>query len=91
MVINAKMHCRVLREQWIRAKYERREFMALSDSTVKLSYLSGHKEGYMEKKGKDEKKFNRRKFVLDEKSNKLAYFIKDDVSFCFESVWKYCF
>lgn len=66
----------VLREQWIRAKYERREFMG---GAAKLTYLSGHKEGYMEKKGKEEKKFCKRRFVLDETDNKLSYFIKDDV------------
>ena len=71
------MCIRVLREQWIRAKYERLEFM----DPEKQQYLKGFREGYLWKRGKDDKKFNRRRFVLSETENTLKYYNKDDVSF----------
>ena len=68
---------RVLREQWIRAKYERREFMNIDQQT----YLKGLLEGYLWKRGKNDSKFNRRRFVLNETENTLKYFNKEDVGF----------
>ena len=65
-----------MREQWVRAKYERQEFVDVERQT----YLVGYQEGYLWKRGKDDKKFNRRKFVLDETTNELKYFNKEDVS-----------
>ncbi|ELT99981.1 hypothetical protein CAPTEDRAFT_181489 [Capitella teleta] len=64
----------VLREQWIRAKYERLEFM----DPEKQTYLAGFKEGYLMKRGKDDKKFQRRRFVLSETDNTLKYYNKED-------------
>ena len=71
------MYCvsSVLREQWIRAKYQRLEFVDIDKQT----YLQGHKEGYLWKRGKEDKKFQQRKFVLDEKTNTLKYYNKEDV------------
>ena len=66
---------RILHEQWIRAKYERKEFIGTATQT----YLSGHKEGYLWKRGKDDKHFKKRRFVLDATENTLKYFTKDDV------------
>ena len=63
-------------EQWIRAKYERLEFI----NVEKQTYLCGYKEGYLMKRGRDDKKYNRRKFVLDEPANELKYYVKEDVS-----------
>jgi hypothetical protein len=83
----------VVREQWIRAKYERKEFVAAIDpaaaepeptatspaapptaaSAEATAYLSGVKEGFLLKKGKDNSKWNKRWFVL--KDHSLAYFI----------------
>ena len=67
----------MLREQWIRAKYERREFMNIDQQT----YLKGLLEGYLWKRGKNDSKFNRRRFVLNETENTLKYFNKEDVGF----------
>ena len=61
-------------EQWIKAKYELQEFM----EDEKQQYLCGHKEGYLWKRGKDDKKYNKRKFVLNESANELKYFVKED-------------
>ncbi|XP_010872769.1 arf-GAP with dual PH domain-containing protein 2 isoform X2 [Esox lucius] len=71
--------CAVLREQWIRAKYERREFT----SEIKyppLAYTTGFYEGMLWKKGKEKAQFQKRKFVLSEKEFTLAYYNKEDPS-----------
>jgi len=72
---NVFLH-RVIREQWIRAKYERQEFVNGS----KHPYLSGRREGYLWKRGKAAKQFQRRRFILDATENTLRYYIKEDVS-----------
>lgn len=46
----------------------------------KQAYLAGFREGYLWKRGKDDKKFQRRRFVLSETDNTLKYYNKDDVS-----------
>jgi len=74
---------RVIREQWIRAKYEREEFMQGS----KHVYLSGQREGYLWKRGKSSKQFMRRLFILDVKENTLRYYIKEGVSFTFSCLF----
>ncbi|XP_002733352.2 arf-GAP with dual PH domain-containing protein 1-like [Saccoglossus kowalevskii] len=68
--------CQVLREQWIRAKYERNEFMDVE----RQSYLSGIKEGLLWKRGKDDSKFQQRLFMLNEKENVLKYYVKRDAN-----------
>ncbi|XP_026877983.1 arf-GAP with dual PH domain-containing protein 2 isoform X1 [Electrophorus electricus] len=67
--------CEVLREQWIRAKYERLEFK--EDNKLR-SYSSGLYEGLLWKKGKDNGQFLKRKFVLSEKDFSLKYYKKDE-------------
>jgi hypothetical protein len=47
----------------------------------KQLYLAGYKEGYLWKRGKDDKKFQRRRFVLSETDNTLKYYNREDVSF----------
>ncbi|XP_064638355.1 arf-GAP with dual PH domain-containing protein 1-like isoform X2 [Lineus longissimus] len=64
----------VLKEQWIRAKYERQEFKDESKQT----YLANYKEGFLWKKGKDDNKYLSRKFVLSATDNNLKYFKKED-------------
>ncbi|ESN99342.1 hypothetical protein HELRODRAFT_155972 [Helobdella robusta] len=64
----------VVKEQWIRAKYERKEFFG----DKKLSYAAGYKEGYLWKKGKDDKHFQKRRFILDTTENTLKYFRKEE-------------
>jgi len=66
----------VLIEQWIRAKYERKEFLDGS----RQSYISGHKDGMLWKQGKASSKFALRRFVLSETDNSLIYFNKPHVS-----------
>ena len=65
----------VMREQWIRAKYERYEF---TDVDRQVAYCTGYKEGYLMKRGKDDKKFCNRRFVLSQSENTLKYYNKDD-------------
>ncbi|XP_062401112.1 arf-GAP with dual PH domain-containing protein 2-like isoform X2 [Sardina pilchardus] len=66
-------------EQWIRAKYERREFTGEHMHLQKI-YSSGCYEGTLWKKGKANKQFLKRRFVLSEKELTLVYFNKDDLS-----------
>uniref|UniRef100_A0A8C0ESI5 Arf-GAP with dual PH domain-containing protein 1 n=1 Tax=Bubo bubo TaxID=30461 RepID=A0A8C0ESI5_BUBBB len=63
--------CQVLREQWIRAKYERKEF---TDGLL----LLGVKEGILWKRGRDNGQFLPRKFLLSEREGCLKYFTKQD-------------
>ncbi|KAI1886668.1 hypothetical protein AGOR_G00198170 [Albula goreensis] len=67
--------CQVLREQWIRAKYERKEFM---DSGTKLTYEEGVRDDVLMKRGRDNGQFLSRRFVLLEREGTLKYFTKYD-------------
>ncbi|XP_028311423.1 arf-GAP with dual PH domain-containing protein 1 isoform X2 [Gouania willdenowi] len=66
-----------LREQWIRAKYERREFTG-EMRYPPLPYSTGLYEGKLLKKGKNKPQFLSRKFVLSEKEFTLLYYNKDN-------------
>ncbi|XP_075034180.1 arf-GAP with dual PH domain-containing protein 2 [Mixophyes fleayi] len=63
----------VLKEQWIRAKYERREFTRDTNSLYAVEY----KEGYLWKKGRDNGQFLKRLFVFSESEGLLKYYTKD--------------
>ncbi|EDO47919.1 predicted protein [Nematostella vectensis] len=63
----------VLREQWIRAKYERKEFI---DGAPEPCYLSGSKTGILKKKKKDENQWKDKLFVLNQDENSLCYFLQ---------------
>uniref|UniRef100_A0A8C5KS87 ArfGAP with dual PH domains 2 n=1 Tax=Jaculus jaculus TaxID=51337 RepID=A0A8C5KS87_JACJA len=67
--------CLVLKEQWIRAKYERQEFMADGKNTSP----SGNREGFLWKRGRDNAQFLRRRFVLLAKEGLLKYYTKEEV------------
>lgn len=69
----------VLREQWIRAKYERMEFTG-ETKYPPPSYTTGFYEGMLWKKGKDNAQFLQRKFVLSEKNFTLTYYNKENES-----------
>jgi hypothetical protein len=62
----------VLKEQWIRAKYERKEFVP---DAPEPSYVSGKKKGQLYKRKKDSDKWAQRLFELDEET--LRYYVKD--------------
>lgn len=64
---------RVLIEQWIRAKYERLEF----SHHDRPSYTSGHMEGFLMKKGKEDSRYQSRKFILSEADDTLKYHVKE--------------
>lgn len=67
--------CQVLREQWIRAKYERKEFV---ESGKTLTYEEGTRDGMLMKMGRDNGQFLSRRFVLSEREGTLKYFNKND-------------
>ncbi|XP_039892616.1 arf-GAP with dual PH domain-containing protein 1 isoform X2 [Simochromis diagramma] len=67
--------CKLLREQWIRAKYERNEFEFIEKQEP---YSAGYREGFLWKRGRDNGQFLSRKFVLSEREGALKYFNKQD-------------
>uniref|UniRef100_A0A6J0TAX7 Arf-GAP with dual PH domain-containing protein 1-like n=1 Tax=Pogona vitticeps TaxID=103695 RepID=A0A6J0TAX7_9SAUR len=67
--------CLVLREQWIRAKYERKEFM---EPGKQSSYSNGLKDGILWKQGRDNRQYLPRRFLLSEREGCLKYFTKHD-------------
>ncbi|XP_017287602.1 arf-GAP with dual PH domain-containing protein 2 isoform X2 [Kryptolebias marmoratus] len=67
--------CIVLRDQWIRAKYERREF---TNNFCLQTYSSELFESVLWKKGRDNKQFLKRIFLLSQKDFTLRYFLKED-------------
>ncbi|XP_045155911.1 arf-GAP with dual PH domain-containing protein 2 [Echinops telfairi] len=66
--------CLVLKEQWIRAKYERQEFMA----DGKMMSPPGHRDGFLWKRGRGNAQFQRRKFVLLAREGLLKYYTKEE-------------
>ncbi|XP_053713624.1 arf-GAP with dual PH domain-containing protein 2-like [Synchiropus splendidus] len=69
--------CVVLKQQWICAKYERREFTGENNSSVQV-YNSDVFQSVLWKKGRDNKRFLKRSFVLLRKDLTLRYFVKED-------------
>ncbi|XP_057604320.1 arf-GAP with dual PH domain-containing protein 1 isoform X4 [Hippopotamus amphibius kiboko] len=67
--------CQLLREQWIRAKYERQEF---ARPERQEPYSAGYREGFLWKRGRDNGQFLSRKFVLTEREGALKYFNRSD-------------
>uniref|UniRef100_A0A2R9B169 ArfGAP with dual PH domains 1 n=1 Tax=Pan paniscus TaxID=9597 RepID=A0A2R9B169_PANPA len=65
----------LLREQWIRAKYERQEFIYPEKQEP---YSAGYREGFLWKRGRDNGQFLSRKFVLTEREGALKYFNRND-------------
>nr|XP_042111367.1 arf-GAP with dual PH domain-containing protein 2 isoform X7 [Ovis aries] len=66
--------CMVLKEQWIRAKYERQEFMA----DGKTISAPGNREGFLWKRGRDNAQFLKRRFVLLAREGLLKYYTKEE-------------
>ncbi|KTG35038.1 hypothetical protein cypCar_00032942 [Cyprinus carpio] len=69
--------CQVLKEQWIRAKYERQEFV---ENGKKLIYEDETRDGMLMKRGRDNGQFLNRRFVLSLRDGTLKYYTKLDVS-----------
>ncbi|XP_026180679.1 arf-GAP with dual PH domain-containing protein 1-like isoform X2 [Mastacembelus armatus] len=67
--------CMLLREQWIRAKYERKEFLSVERQEP---YSAGYREGFLWKRGRDNGQYLSRKFILSEREGVLKYFNKHD-------------
>uniref|UniRef100_A0A3B4AS85 PH domain-containing protein n=1 Tax=Periophthalmus magnuspinnatus TaxID=409849 RepID=A0A3B4AS85_9GOBI len=65
----------LLREQWIRAKYERKEFIYVEKQEP---YTAGYREGFLWKRGRDNGQYLNRKFILSEREGVLKYFNKND-------------
>ncbi|KAM9296631.1 arf-GAP with dual PH domain-containing protein 2 [Gastrophryne carolinensis] len=65
--------CSVLKEQWIRAKYERQEFTRGKESLYAIDY----KEGFLWKKGRDNIQFMKRLFVYSENEGVLKYYTRE--------------
>ncbi|KAL3876299.1 hypothetical protein ACJMK2_034163 [Sinanodonta woodiana] len=65
----------IIRQQFIKAKYQRLEFCNIDKQA---SYNSPVKEGYLMKKGKYKTKFQARKFVLTRQDNKIKYYNKEN-------------
>jgi len=65
----------ILLEQWIRGKYERRDF---SRTDMMPSFTLGRMEGYLMKRGKEDNRYHPRKFILNEADDTLRYFVKED-------------
>lgn len=61
----------VVKEQWVRAKYEREEFVH-QDRQI---YQEGKLEGWLNKQGKDDGRFHPRRFVLSD--GMLKYYVKE--------------
>ena len=73
------------REQWIRAKYERKEFTSEAKSED-IDYMKGIKKGFLFKKKKVDLVWQSRFFVLDAKC--LSYFRKITVRFDLSYMYK---
>ncbi|KAM9457290.1 arf-GAP with dual PH domain-containing protein 1-like isoform 2-T2 [Clarias gariepinus] len=67
--------CQLLREQWIRSKYERNEFIYVERQEP---YSAGYREGFLWKRGRDNSQFLSRKFILSEREGAMKYFNKHD-------------
>ncbi|KAM4597784.1 arf-GAP with dual PH domain-containing protein 1-like [Polymixia lowei] len=67
--------CTLLREQWIRARYERNEFLCVERQEP---YSAGYREGFLWKRGRDNGQYLSRKFILSEREGALKYFNKHD-------------
>ncbi|XP_061839720.1 arf-GAP with dual PH domain-containing protein 2-like [Nerophis lumbriciformis] len=68
--------CVVLKDQWIRAKYERREFT--EEHFIHPSYGADTTQVVLWKKRKDNRNFIKRIFLLSRSDFTLKYFAKED-------------
>jgi hypothetical protein len=64
-----------LKEQWVRAKYQRREFS--EEAGGHSQYSTSVLEGYLWKKEKDDDRYTPQLFRLSEFDDSLVYFSKE--------------
>ncbi|NXE87630.1 ADAP2 protein, partial [Menura novaehollandiae] len=67
--------CLVLRQQWIRAKYEREEFVATQVCQDPCS--AGSREGFLWKLGKRRRHFQKRQFLLSAREGVMKYYTNE--------------
>lgn len=65
---------RILIEQWIRAKYQREEFC----QSARPVYMNGYMQGFLMKRGKEDSKYQARKFILSEGDDTLIYYVREN-------------
>ncbi|XP_071429840.1 arf-GAP with dual PH domain-containing protein 2 isoform X2 [Pithys albifrons albifrons] len=68
--------CLVLREQWIRAKYEREEFVAAR--VCQDPCTAGSREGFLWKLGPGRRQFHKRHFLLSAREGVMKYYEKEE-------------
>ncbi|XP_064323230.1 arf-GAP with dual PH domain-containing protein 2 isoform X3 [Phalacrocorax carbo] len=76
--------CLVLREQWIRAKYEREEFVATQVCQDPCS--AGSREGFLWKRGRESRQFQKRQFLLSAREGVMKYYIKEEIVDWFNAI-----
>uniref|UniRef100_A0A8C3IYQ9 ArfGAP with dual PH domains 2 n=1 Tax=Calidris pygmaea TaxID=425635 RepID=A0A8C3IYQ9_9CHAR len=64
--------CLVLKEQWIRAKYEREEFVA-----TRICQDPCTREGFLWKRGRESRQFQKRRFLLSAREGVMKYYTKE--------------
>lgn len=60
-------------EEWICAKYLREEF----SRPERQAFMTGHMEGFLMKRGKEDPKYYPRKFMLSEVDDTLKYYVDE--------------
>ena len=64
------------KEHFISSKYDHKEFASPSGTD---HYQNGHKDGFLWKRGKDDRQYKKRRFVLNVAERTLKYYIKPEV------------
>jgi len=76
-LFDCPVFCRAYKEHFIHAKYARKEFETEGGTA---HYETGRKDGKLWKRGKDDKQFKLRRFILNAEEGTLKYYVKPDVS-----------
>ncbi|XP_041341799.1 arf-GAP with dual PH domain-containing protein 2 isoform X2 [Pyrgilauda ruficollis] len=76
--------CMVLRQQWIRAKYERGQF--LDTGVCHDPCSAGSREGCLWKLGKGRRQFQKRQFLLSAREGVMKYYSKEEIVDWFNAI-----
>jgi hypothetical protein len=60
-------------EEWILGKYLREEF----SRNERQPFMSGHMEGFLMKRGKEDPRYYPRRFTLSQLDDTLKYYVKE--------------